>query len=596
MKRMSMNKTPRNDDENPEQHPHTEEPQRRQKAAFSQTSNLTPQYYGEEEPQQPKIRRASLHLDPGRIAPSTSARLTRVEKPLYRHSSIEKTTLSETAVPPPRIEDPETGEMPALTSTSELTTPAPSEERQTTGHHKIMVTQRKRKAIYEPPSQPRRRPKKPYIYNRPRKKNRLRALLRDKSLLLIACGFVLLLIVLPLLSHLRSGQTTNVAPNKGTSIGAATGGAGQKLPDTDHDIVIVPPKGDHPAPPVYATSAFLMDADTGQVLYAHNPFMHLPMLSTTKLMTATIAVEEGNLNQKITITDAIAHDLSQLSADSSVMGVKKGETYTLRDLLYGLMLVSGNDAAIVIADGLNGNLPAFVAKMNAKAAQLGMHDTHYMNPHGLLQDNHYSSAHDLAIIGKYAFSQPTLHQISGTKVYTIPQTNEHPMNSLLNGNQFLWWYPGVDAGKPGYDGVRDFVQVISVVRNNHHLIGVTMNTVDWWTDMRDLMNWGFSNFSWVSPRDDYEQNLSVPYAADWNYFDKDQPDNTISIGNQGRYYIYSGYSINNPMLSYFDKNGSLKKFGYPIGPAKVSTSTLMTQQFEHGNIQCDLTTKQCKAG
>jgi len=268
----------------------------------------------------------------------------------------------------------------------------------------------------------------------------------------------------------------------------------------------------------------------------------------------------------------------------------------LRDLLYGLLLVSGNDAAIVIADGLDGNLPTFVAKMNARSAQLGMHDTHYMNPHGLLMNNHYSSAHDLAIIGEYALKQPALHQISSTREYIIPQMADHAAHDLINGNQFLWWYPGVDAGKPGYDGVNDFVQVISVVRNNHHLIGVTMNTIDWWTDMRNLMNWGFNTFNWTSPRNTYLSNQPIPYAYDWNYFVKDKPENTILLGSQGRYYIYSGYSITGPMLPYFDKNGGLKKFGYPQGPVQTLTGPLIIQKFEHGNIQCDLTTTQCKTG
>jgi D-alanyl-D-alanine carboxypeptidase len=217
-----------------------------------------------------------------------------------------------------------------------------------------------------------------------------------------------------------------------------------------------------------------------------------------------------------------------------------------------------------------------------------------MNPHGLLMNNHYSSAHDLAIIGEYAFKQPVLHQISSTREYMIPQMADHAAHDLINGDQFLWWYPGVDAGKPGYDGANDFVQVISVVRNNHHLIGVTMNTIDWWTDMRDLMNWGFNTFTWVSPRSTYLNNQPIPYSYDWNYFVKDKLENTIPLGSQGRYYIYSGYSITGPMLPYFDKNGGLKKFGYPQGPIQTLTGSLITQKFDHGNIQCDFTTTQCK--
>src|SRR5207249_4203607 len=159
---------------------------------------------------------------------------------------------------------------------------------------------------------------------------------------------------------------------------------------------------------------------------AYNPFMHLPMLSTTKLMTASLAVEHGNLDQQITISNAMSNDMNHLSADSALFGIKKGETYTLRDMLYGLLFVSGNDAAIAIADTLGGNLPNFVAQMNQKAYQLGMYDTHFVNPHGLLATGQYSSAHDLALLGRYSMSLPVLHKISGQKAYHIPAGGKHP--------------------------------------------------------------------------------------------------------------------------------------------------------------------------
>ncbi len=286
---------------------------------------------------------------------------------------------------------------------------------------------------------------------------------------------------------------------------------------------------------------------------------------------------------------------SKLSADSTVVGIKQGETYTLRDLLYGLLLKSGNDAAIAIADGLAGNLPHFVAEMNQRAKQLGLYDTHYMNPHGLSATGHYSSAHDLAILGQYSMSIPIIHQISGTQTYIIPKGGNHPVIPLLNGNQFLFWYPGVDGGKPGFDGVANFVQVISSTRNHHHLIGVTMHTNNWWTDMRNLMNWGFDNFKWVSPHDlDTAQN-PIPFDYLWNYFASDKKENTLRTADGGRYYIYTGYSISGPIMAYYDKGGGLQKYGYPISLPTVSSSAVTSQHFEKATIQCDLTTKQCSS-
>jgi D-alanyl-D-alanine carboxypeptidase len=465
---------------------------------------------------------------------------------------------------------------------------------------KITVTHRRPSAIYEPPV--RSGPPTRRRGSRPLKRNttiQWRDFAHRHSLLLVGLSMVLLLLIAPLIAptalntlHPLKNTVSTVIGQTHTNATDTTANA-PVSPADPHQIVIVPPdNSDHPSPPVYATSAYILDADTGATLYAHNPFVHLPMLSTTKLMTALIAAQEGNPDQKITITAVIANDINSLAADSSLMGIKKGETYTLRELLYGLLLVSGNDAAAAIADGLNGNLPSFVAKMNQQAQQLGLHDTHYMNPHGLLEQGHYSSAHDLAVLGKYSLSIPLIHQISGTREYHMLKTADHAEHDLINGNQFLWWYPGVDAGKPGWDGASDFNQVISCIHNDHHLIGVVMNTKDWWTDMRDLMNWGFNNFQWTSPAT-VDMTNPIPYDADWNFFSRDKKENTIPTADKGRYYIYTGYSISNPILAYFDKGGGLKKFGYPTGMPKGGTGTTIKQQFEHATIQCDIQSKQC---
>jgi len=353
---------------------------------------------------------------------------------------------------------------------------------------------------------------------------------------------------------------------------------------------------DYPAPPVLATSAYLLDANTGAALYTSNPFMHIPMLSTTKLMTALVAVQIGDVNQSMLVNDAIANQISQIAPYSTMMGIKRGETYTLKDLLYGMLLVSGNDAAVVIANQLGGSQQKFVDKMNQKAVQLGLHDTHYMNSHGLLAAGQFSCAHDLAILAKYSLSVPLIHTISSTKEYDIPKNNNHDEHKLANVNQFLWWYPGADGGKTGWDAATNFVQVSSAVRDNRHLIGVVMHTVDWWTDMRDLMNWGFNTFNWVSPRNTYNASNPIPFAADWHYFNKDKQERTIPTPDHGRYYIYTGYSISGVIMDYFDKNGGLNTFGYPTSQAKVLTVpavTLVYQQFEHGTVYCNQQTKQC---
>ncbi len=415
--------------------------------------------------------------------------------------------------------------------------------------------------------------------------------------MIVVGTFVALLILVPVLSNIISSATHRSS----TFVVTATQTSAQKGSGTTitsaanpHELVIIPSDTNHPPPPVFAQSAYLLDANTGVTLYAYNPFMHLPMLSTTKLMTAVIAVQKGNPNQLITITPAIEHDIQQLSADSSIFGMKQGETYSLRDLLYGLFLVSGNDAAVAIADAIDGSQARFVADMNQHAKQLGLYDTHYANPHGLLDPQQYSCARDLAVLARYALNIPLIHQISGTEQYHIPKTATHQEHFLINENQFMWWYPGVDGGKTGYDGASDFVQVVSVTRNHHQLIGVVMHTNDWWTDMRDLMNWGFDNFTWVSPYIvDFQH--PIPYDTLWNFFVKDKQNNTVPTADGGRYYIYTGYSISGPIMKYFDSSGGLKKFGYPTSMPKVPNGQTISQQFQHATVQCNLSTKQCQA-
>lgn len=450
--------------------------------------------------------------------------------------------------------------------------------------------QRKYTSVYEPAaSVPARTPR----YRRPLRETPeprlpLPAFFKDRNVWLFIVVVLLVLVLLPLgFNYVRGNHSTAITLPNPLSIGNAV------TPTVDpNQIVVEPPTTDHPSPPVYANAAYVLDADTGKTLYAQNPLMHLPMLSTTKLMTAYLAAHMGKPDQRITITDAIDRDLqNDLSADSSLMGVKKGETYTLKELLYGLMLVSGNDAAIVIADALSGNVPAFVAKMNQQLEIWNLHNTHYMNPHGLIVPNHFSSAHDLAYIGKYSLSDPLIHEISATQHYLIPENGDHAAHDMYNGNQFLWWYPGVDGGKPGWDGEKNFNQVISCVRNQHHLIGVAMHTNDWWTDMRDLMNWGFNTYDWISPAIE-DLKHPIPYDTDWNYFTKDKKENTIPMTDGGRYYVFTGYSTSGRIQQFFDKNGGLNKFGFPISSPKTDANTTLSQKFERATIACD--SKQCR--
>jgi serine-type D-Ala-D-Ala carboxypeptidase (penicillin-binding protein 5/6) len=248
-------------------------------------------------------------------------------------------------------------------------------------------------------------------------------------------------------------------------------------------------------PSVTAEAAFVYDPGLNLTYYSKNANMELPQASCTKVMTALLAVERGNLDEVVTIgKDAQA----LVRADSSYMGVTAGEKLTLVDLLYGLILPSGNDAAVAIADAVSGNVPAFVTLMNQRAEQLGLTRTHFMNPHGLGEPNHYTTAHDLAVLAAAAMQYPILVKIASTKEYKIPKTSTHKAYDLMTGDDLIPGarspYPGAIGVKPGYTGDAGYCQAFAAIRFGHLIVGAVLNEPSWQvriTDMRGLLNWGF---------------------------------------------------------------------------------------------------------
>lgn len=528
-------------------------------------------FYTDEHPEVPRIRRASLPTP----EPELDDDLPETDNHRTIKRQLQETTKTTRAVRPAPTRS--TAKRPATTRRPSATRHEPVSF---TEPRLRSVSTRQRRYILPEEKQP--------VLPHPL----LQKLAKNRNLAIVSTTLVILLIFMYVLNQANTTPSqVGVLPGKPPGENATQPAAVE--PANPHQLVILPPSTSHPAPPVLAQAAFLMDADSGAVLYAQNPFMHLPVLSTTKLMTAMLAAELGDPDQRVTINDAMAKDINRLSTDSSLMHIKKGETYTLKDLLYGLLLVSGNDAAVVIAHHIGGDLKKFVEKMNQQAAELGLHDTHFMNPHGLLDTGHYSSVRDLVMLGKVSLSIPLVHEISNTREFNIPENKDHPAHDMANGNQFLWWYPGADGGKPGWDAASNFVQVISCVRDGRHLIAAVVYTSDWWTDMRNLMNWGFDDYTWVSPR---ESTKPVPFSAAWNYFERDKKENTIPIGDQGRYYIYTGFSVLRPIVDFFDKNKGLNTFGYPTEQAKPISDTRLTQRFEKATIECEQKDKkwQCK--
>ncbi len=249
-----------------------------------------------------------------------------------------------------------------------------------------------------------------------------------------------------------------------------------------------------PAPMLHARAAYLINPDTGTVYLATNPDTLLPMASTTKIMTAVVALSVGNLDMRITVhSDAIG--LADGQASSAEL--KAGETLTLRELLYALLLPSGDDAAVAIADAVAGSQERFVALMNAESALLGLWHTHYSDVHGLDAPDHYTTARDLARLATFAMRSPTFSRVVATSLYTIGATADHSAHTWYTTNELLTdaAYPGVTGIKTGFTGNAGRCLVFSATRPYGQLLGVLLNDPDnatRFSDAKALLDWGFA--------------------------------------------------------------------------------------------------------
>src|SRR6266542_2054193 len=243
------------------------------------------------------------------------------------------------------------------------------------------------------------------------------------------------------------------------------------------------------APAVLAQAAFLLDVETGAALFQKFPDARRPMASTTKLMTALLAVESGRLDEMTTVSRLAA------TVGETSMGLYEGERISVRDLLFGLLMNSGNDAAIAIAEQIAGSIAGFAAKMNGRAAELGLTNTRYVNPHGLdhagyYSPSHYSSARDLAQLCAVALSDPALAEASGTLLKDVPAGPGPSPHRLRHALSALWWYPGTIGGKTGFTGRAGQVRVVAAQRAGTRLIAVVMDSPDHVGETRDLLDYG----------------------------------------------------------------------------------------------------------
>jgi D-alanyl-D-alanine carboxypeptidase (penicillin-binding protein 5/6) len=239
-------------------------------------------------------------------------------------------------------------------------------------------------------------------------------------------------------------------------------------------------------PAVTANSALLVDLDSGQTLFARHPDDPLPPASTAKLMTALIVLQQANLDDVVTISQVAAE------TSGSRMGLTAGETLTVRELLYGLLLPSGNDAAVALAEHVAGSQAAFVALMNDQAARLGLTATHFTGPHGMDAEGQTTSAADLLAVARAALEYPVFAQIVATPAAEIGGM------ALANTNELLGKYPGVDGIKTGTSDAGGECLVASATRRDHRLLAIVLGSQDRYADARTLLDFAGNGWHWTA--------------------------------------------------------------------------------------------------
>jgi serine-type D-Ala-D-Ala carboxypeptidase (penicillin-binding protein 5/6) len=255
------------------------------------------------------------------------------------------------------------------------------------------------------------------------------------------------------------------------------------------------PVPDHPLPAITAKNVFIIDRASQTVLFARNADMPVYPASTTKMMTAVVAYQRYPLSQTLVVTKTYP--------EGSNIHLQLGERVTVENLLYALLVQSANDAAEVLADnycpskvGLNCGKTAFVEAMNAKAENLHLTDTHFLNPTGLDEDGHYSSAADLARLADYLLGFPYLAKIVSTENAVIASADYSSYHSLTNVNSLLGKVSGVQGVKTGFTDKAGESLVTLVDRNGHEIIISLLGSSDRFTDTRNLIEWAYSAFTW----------------------------------------------------------------------------------------------------
>lgn len=238
-----------------------------------------------------------------------------------------------------------------------------------------------------------------------------------------------------------------------------------------------------------SSSEIVMDVNTNRVLYSKNADDKKFMASTTKILTAIVIIESSNIDDQVEITG------KTIGIEGSSIYLEKGEILTVKDLLYGLMLRSGNDCAETLAVYKSGSIDDFAELMNNKAKEIGANNSHFVNPHGLHDDNHYTTAYDLALISCYAMKNPIFKEIVSTKKTIIPFSTKNTKRVLINKNKMLSEFDGATGIKTGFTKKAGRCLVSSCFRDGMELVSVVLNCPPMFERSKELLNDAFNKYS-----------------------------------------------------------------------------------------------------
>lgn len=255
---------------------------------------------------------------------------------------------------------------------------------------------------------------------------------------------------------------------------------------------------------VSAKSAVLIEAETGKIIFSKNETEQCSMASTTKIMTALLALESGLINKEIKVTAEMLRGVEGTS-----IGLKVGDTVDVKTLIYGMLLDSGNDAANVTAFAVSGSIDKFVRLMNERALQIGMKNTCFVTPSGLDAETHFSTAYDMALLGAAAIKNPQFAEMCSTKTYKAEYGNPVCVHTFSNHNRLLTSYDGAFGIKTGFTKKSGRCLVSAAQKDGVTLVAVTLNAPNDWSDHKKMLDYGFSVVSRVNIEDDLCYNVDI---------------------------------------------------------------------------------------